>query len=225
MRLHHYLPDSLINYIKLLRVRSRYPKCEIWSHLVAPNVKLGFDCTIAREVELAPNVSIGDYSYVNTGTIIASGQIGKFCSIGYFCQIGMPDHPVNFLSTSPRTYGQCNIFGLPVLWDDYSVPPIIGHDVWIGSNALILQNVRVGSGAIIAGGSVVTKDVAPYTIVAGVPARPIRQRFDAKTIDKLLGEQWWDLPLEELRQWKSLFAQCEQAAAALPQFLACKNII
>jgi virginiamycin A acetyltransferase len=205
MRLRNYVPEDLIAYIKILRIRHRYPQCNIGSHLIADNVVLGIDCTIARDVELSPNVTIGDYSYVNAGTVVTSGSIGKFCSIGYFCQIGLPKHPTNFLSTSPRIYGWQNILGIPSTWEDYPSPPIIENDVWIGSNALIMQNVRVQNGAIVASGAVVTKDVEPYTIVQGIPAKPTRKRFDENTINDLLEWKWWELTVEELQHLSDFF--------------------
>ena len=75
---------------------------------------------------------------------------------------------------------------------------VIGNDVWIGYEAVILSGVTIGDGAIVAARSVVTRDVPPYTIVGGVPARPIRRRFDQETIDALLELRWWDWPLEKL---------------------------
>src|SRR5690349_2324055 len=150
MRILEYIPQGWKQYIKLLRLRQRYPNCIIESHLVADSVSMGMNCTIARDVELGDHVSIGENSYVNAGTVIGSGTIGKYCSIGYSCQIGMPEHPVSYLSTSPRTYGRKNIFGAPPYWNDYASPPLIENDVWIGSHALVLQGVQIGNGAIVA---------------------------------------------------------------------------
>lgn len=205
MQFRHYIPEPVVAYIKLIQIRRRYPKCNIWSHLIGPHVHLGLECTIARDVELARNVSIGNYSYVNAGTVIASGKIGHFCSIGYFCQIGMPEHPLDFVSTSPRIYGHKNILGLKPFWNDYPSPPIIESDIWIGSQAIILQHVHIGVGAVIAGGAVVTKDVEPYTIVAGVPAKIIRKRFDDSTVMQLLESEWWNWSIQEILAHKELF--------------------
>ncbi len=149
---------------------------------------------------MGDRVSIGDYSYLNAGSMIGSGSVGKFCSIAYNCQIGMQQHPLDHVSTSSRLYGSRSILPSRAAINEFPAPPVIGHDVWIGSNACIMQGVRIGTGAVIAAGAIVTKDVAPYSIVAGVPAKPVRKRFDEETIAYLLEWKWWDLPLDQLRQ-------------------------
>ncbi len=214
-RLLNYVPEGLKEHVKLLAIRRRYPDCDIGSHLILPTVKLGRRCMIPRQVVISDGVTIGDYSYVNSGAVIASGSIGKFCSIGYSVQIGLPSHPAGYISTSPRTYGSENIFGVPMYWNDYSAPPVIENDVWIGSNALIMQNVRVCNGAIVAAGAVVTHDVPPYTIVAGIPATALRKRFSEDVIDQLLAWRWWDLPIEQLREFRELFELGNQAVSNL----------
>ncbi|MHB9131488.1 MAG: CatB-related O-acetyltransferase [Armatimonadota bacterium] len=155
---------------------------------------------------LFQDVTIGDYSYVSEGTYIGCAQIGKFCSIGHYCLIGMFEHPTDYVSTSPFLYGEGNIFGMTPLHNDLANPPIIGNDVWIGGQSIILQGVHIGDGAIIAGGAVVTKDVPPYAIVGGTPAKVIRMRFDQDKIGYLCRLRWWDLPVDVLPQYQSLFA-------------------
>lgn len=202
MKTKEFIPFFIKDYLKLIYLKYKYRGRKIYSHRIQQNVILGVSCSIGRDVELCNGVILGDFSYINSGTIVASGKIGKFCSIAYNCQIGLPDHPTNFLSTSPRIYGPHNIFTNPSKWQPIHNPPIIGNDVWIGSNAIIMQGVVVSDGAIIASGSVVTKSVPPYTIVAGVPARIIRTRFSDDIINKLLKIKWWDLQInnDELGQ-------------------------
>ncbi|WP_234463862.1 CatB-related O-acetyltransferase [Paracoccus caeni] len=115
----------------------------------------------------------------------------------------MGEHPVDTLSSHPIFYGASNGFRIPDkigVARDFSAarhtPPIIGHDVWIGANAVITRGVKVGTGAVIGAGAIVTKDVPPYAIVGGVPAKLLRMRFDEETVAKLLASEWWDLPLE-----------------------------
>lgn len=143
------------------------------------------------------NVTMDSFSYV-TSTKMHNVNIGKFCSIASGSIIGgLANHPHNFISTSPVFYsnrgevqfGFCNKNDLI----DSSIKQVdIANDVWIGANVIIFPGVKVGNGAVIGAGSVVTKDVDPYTIVAGIPAKMIRKRFENQTILKLLHEQWWD---------------------------------
>lgn len=200
-----YIPNCLKEYIKLSILRYRYPGRRIYSHLIVRDASIGLQCTVHRGVEIGSGVAIGNYSYVNAGTIIISGRIGKFCSIGYSCQIGLPEHPIDFVSTSPFTYGEANLFRTDAFYSGISSPPVIGNDVWIGSKAVILQGVNIGDGSIIAAGAVVTKDVPPFSIVGGTPAKVIRMRFDEKKIEYLLNLKWWDLPREELIKMKDVF--------------------
>jgi acetyltransferase-like isoleucine patch superfamily enzyme len=199
------VPEPLVRYIRTLQAKSRYPRASIASCWIAPTARIGVGCGIGYDVEIGPTTEIGDYSYVNRGTIIASGAIGKFCSIGYYCQIGMPEHPAGFASTSPATYGRRNIFGKACSWNDYPQPPVIGSDVWVGSGAQILQGITIGDGAIVAAGAIVTKSVAPYAVVGGVPARILKNRFECSRIEALLRLQWWEVPLDQLQRHADLF--------------------
>lgn len=199
------LPPSVDRAIRLLRLRLRFPGRTINSPHIASSVTLGRGCRINAGVLVAPGVSIGDYTYVNDGTTVGSGTIGRFCSIGYACGVGMHEHPLDFLSTSPHLYGGQNLFGAKAIWDDFPRPPTIGSDVWVGSNVTILQGTTVGHGAVVAAGAVVTKDVPPYAIAVGVPARVVRHRFSPEVVAELLELRWWDLPLERIRELRSVF--------------------
>lgn len=177
---------------------------------------IGSNCLISSNVLIGPTVKIGDYSYVNSETKIFSGSIGKFCSISYGCQIGMSEHPTNYMSTSPYIYGEKNIFNIPSYFKDIHSPPVIGNDVWIGVNAVVLQGVKIGDGAIIAAGAVVNKDVPPYSIFGGIPAKKIKDRYDKDTIDSLLNLEWWNLPYEELLKLQDIFSKKENWVKEFP---------
>lgn len=201
----YLLPPSIINIMRLYYLRIKYPGRRINSGRIRKGVTLGKNVYIGEGAELRTGVKIGDYSFVNNGTFVASGEIGKFTSIGYNCQIGMFEHPTDHMSTSPYIYDHSrSIIGLHT-WNEIYSPPKIGNDVWICSNVVITQGVTIGDGAIVAAGAVVTKDVPPYSIVGGVPAKIIRKRFDDDTIKYLLELKWWDMPLEELKKYKCLF--------------------
>ncbi len=131
--------------------------------------------------------------------------IGKFCSIacGTKFLFNCANHTLKSLSTYtfPLFYDEWNLkkSNVATAWDNKG-DIIIGNDVWIGYEAVIMAGVNIGDGAIIAAHAVVTKDVAPYTIVGGVPARPIRQRFDDSVIQKLESLKWWEWPISKIRK-------------------------
>lgn len=145
--------------------------------------------------------SIGRFTYV-AGAKIVLTEIGSFCSIGPNVRIGgLGSHPVHWISTHPAFYStlmQCGTTFSKVDKFEEEKRTALGNDVWIGANATILDGVRIGHGAIVAAGAVVTKEVPPYGIVGGVPAKIIRYRFSADVIDALLEWQWWNLPEKAL---------------------------
>lgn len=193
------VPNIIKKQLKLILFTFKFPGRKIHSHLIGDYVQIGKECLINKEVSIGEGVKIGDYTYINRNTIISSGEIGKYCSVGSYCQIGLEEHPINYISTSPYVYED---IGSDVVekWNHFKSPPIIGNDVWIGGQVTILQDVKVGNGAIIAAGAVVTKDVPDYSIVAGVPAKVIKMRFSEEDIETLQKMSWWDLSKDELEK-------------------------
>lgn len=130
----------------------------------------------------------------------ATLKIGKFCSIADEVVIMLGgEHRADWITTYPFNIffeEARHITGHPSTKGDV----IIENDVWIGRNVLILSGVHIGNGAVIAARSVVTKDVDPYTIVGGNPARPLRKRFDDDLVRELLEIEWWNWPLEKIRE-------------------------
>lgn len=152
--------------------------------------------------------TMGDYSYVGRNSRIIHADIGKFCSIASETKIGMGTHTLDKISTSPIFTEAKN--GTKHSWVKVSaVNPFkrvkIGNDVWIGVRTMVMGGVNIGDGAVIGAGSIVTKDIPPYAVVAGVPAKVIRYRFPQEQIDTLLAHPWWNLTDERLKERIELF--------------------
>jgi acetyltransferase-like isoleucine patch superfamily enzyme len=142
--------------------------------------------------------------------------MGSFCSVGARTRIGgLGKHPTKWISTHPVFYSPLKQTGISFCKEshfDENQMVSVGSDVWIGAGVLVLDGVKIGDGAIVAAGAVVTRDVEPYAIVGGVPARLIRYRYDADTIQKLVKLRWWDWSLEKLEKSAHLFRHETSAA-------------
>jgi len=141
------------------------------------------------------NSSVEDYTYLANNVHLFNAKIGRYCSIGPYVKVGLGKHPTDRLSTSPIFYSSSNPLGIKLVTQDSFIEfenVIIKNDVWIGANAIILDGITVGNGAIVAAGAVVTKDVPEFSIVAGVPAEIIKYRFDQTTRDAIANTRWWE---------------------------------
>lgn len=165
------------------------------------------DAALGRYVEVGPRTSLvesslDDYSYVMNDCDLMYVQVGRFCSIASHVRLNPSNHPIWRASQHHFTY-RSELFGMGP--DDAEFfdwrrahPVILGHDVWIGHGAIVLPGARVGDGAVIGAGAVVTRDVPPWTIMVGAPARPLRERFSADVQQELRRIAWWNWDHETL---------------------------
>jgi acetyltransferase-like isoleucine patch superfamily enzyme len=174
---------------------------------IQPNAYVNSDCTLGHSVRVyqnavVTNTAIDSYSYIGGYSKIKNCSIGRFCSIGQNVQIGLGIHPTTLISTYPGFYSTkasgATAISRKDLTEEYKLTRI-GHDVWVGNNAIILDGVSLGNGAVVGAGAIVTRDVPAFAIVVGSPAKVVRYRFNAETIEVLEAFEWWSKDIEFLR--------------------------
>ena len=159
-------------------------KSNIKSNDVSPKAKIGHGVNISKLTSIDSYCEIGNYTSIGKNTNITKTSIGNYTSIANNVSIGQGEHDLNKISTKAMFYdksetltpGEC----------------IIGHDVWIGAHAIILRDVRIGNGAVVGAGAVVTKNVNDFEIVVGIPAKKLKERFSKEKQNKIIASDWWN---------------------------------
>ncbi|HBZ66042.1 MAG TPA: acetyltransferase [Bacteroidales bacterium] len=197
----------MLQFLWITFVRVLNPTCKIRAASLGRSVIFGKGVTVESGSHIIA-ARIDDYTYINKNCQIDRSvvSIGRFCSIAYNVKIGLGNHPTGWVSTHPFAYEKKYGFVKTgrAFEEQALKSTIIGNDVWIGANSTILAGVTIGHGAIVGAHSLVTCDVEPYSIVVGTPARHLRYRFEAHTIDRLLKSAWWNMDYSKLKKSVSL---------------------
>jgi len=194
--------------LKLLYFRFKYSKV-----YVGPGVEISLDTSFGKYVKILKNSSLNScqvesFTYIGNNCNLSRTTIGSFVSIGPELIAGLGSHPTNYFSTYPGFYSN-DVSGSFWFGRNHEFKNlenkevIIESDVWIGARVIILGGVKIGVGSIVAAGAVVTKDVLPYSIVGGVPAKLIKYRFSDEIISKMIQTKWWQSSEKDLREFSN----------------------
>lgn len=196
-------------------------KAKLAETVIHPSVRLR-EAEIGARCEILANssvsyASVGDMSYLGELCDVADAAIGKYCAIADRVRIGAPNHPMDRptqhrLTYTPEYYDTTLTRDHGFFADRRAARVTIGHDVWIGHAVTVLPGVTVGDGAVLAAGAVVSRDVAPYTVVGGVPAKLIRERFSRAIAERMGRIAWWDWPVETVLERLADFRDTDVAA-------------
>jgi virginiamycin A acetyltransferase len=204
--------DSTIgDNVKVYR-NAEIKKCKLEDQIIIGDDAIIIDSQIYRNTSINRRnyilrSKIGRYTYTGIGSSIRSAEVGNFCSLGWNVSIGGGNHDYSHVTSSPlwrfNMLDGGNIkhstnHELQNRYENFGYCSI-GNDVWFASNVIVLRDVKIGNGAVIGAGAIVTKNVEPYSIVVGVPAKVVKKRFDDKTIAALQEIQWWNWSIETIR--------------------------
>lgn len=199
---------SMSHNIFFYLIKNKFKNIDLRDAILGTGVILNDNVNLFNKPEIFGKVNIGKYTSINGPATRICGEIENVC-IGAFCSIASNVviqefyHNYNMVTTYNIN---SNVIGEQVENEKISKGPIIiEDDVWIGSNSVVLSGVKIGRGSIIGAGSIVTKDIEPYSIVGGNPAKFLRKRFDQQTIDKLEKSEWWLWDKEKIIRNKKFF--------------------
>jgi phosphonate metabolism protein (transferase hexapeptide repeat family) len=209
------MPDNLLKLPVAQKMLSETPTVDPTA--LISQTHLGQWTEIGAETTISES-TVGDYSYITHHCQVIYSDIGNFCSIASHCRINPGNHPLKRAALSHFSY-RSRMFG----WgeDDHeffdwrrSQPVTLGHDVWLGHGVTVLPGVTIGIGAAVGAGSVVTKDIANFTVAVGVPAKPIRERFPIEIQEAIIRIAWWNWSHKELGNALEDFRELDAAAFA-----------
>lgn len=205
-------------FIYKIQFRKKHLKCGFFSRITKRS-KVGDQCRIGKFSYF--DGKIGNYSYIGDHSRIMA-EVGSFCSISSKVKVVNGRHPLRapFVSTSPLFYSTSTPFGFSfvndTLFEEYTyaniekkIPVVIDNDVWIGYGVSIIEGVHIADGAVVLANATVTKDVPPFAIVGGVPAKILGYRYEENIIKKILGIKWWNKELEWIKDNAYLFSNIE----------------
>jgi acetyltransferase-like isoleucine patch superfamily enzyme len=204
------LQEWVVSPIIFARLKQKYPNCHFYpgSHVDESSI-LGNYNVIFKNTSII-NSMLGDHTFIQKNSMVINADIGKFCSIASGVSISLGKHPVSYVSSHPAFYSAtqplAKTFSNEDRFEPFDKRTRVGNDVWIGQNAMVMDGVTIGTGAVVAAGAVVTRDVPAYAIVGGVPARLIRYRFDEIVRNLLLESQWWDWPESKITKYIDYFS-------------------
>ena len=209
---------TLVQFLWRQYIRLKNPTCSINAQILAKNIVFEKHVTIEHGCYIGAK-NIGKYTFVGMNSYIdkSTVSIGRFCSIAMNAKISLQNHPHTWVTSHPFTYRKKYGF----VSNDIQIEGIntkkttIGNDVWIGANVTILAGVTIGDGAIIGANSLVSKNVEPYCIVSGTPARLVRHRFDPETIAKIQKSEWWNWDDKKIQANLSKFSNTEEFLKAI----------
>ena len=213
--------NSIIIDVKGAESSKIYSNCRVYNTVLEENATIG-DLSVVRDSIIGERSSIqrncdiwrlnlGRYTCIGRMSTVQGTKIGSFCALSWNLKIGGDDHDYKMLSTHPfwhdTTWGIANDkeFGNFYHEKEYEEPCEIGNDCWIAAGVSICRNVKIGNGCVIGAGAVITKDIEPYSVVVGVPGRIIKKRFDDKFIELLEHINWWNMPINVIKENLYLF--------------------